>query len=257
MAQREDAILKTTKTSLEIINLLEKLNGATVSQVAEELDMPPSTVHGHLATLEDQEFVVQKGDVYYLSLRFVTLGNSVRDREHAYSLADRYTQRVVDETGCRSIFAVEEHGRGVYLSRNAGSHSKWQHERTGERFPLHATAAGKALLAQLPPERIDEIVDKWGLPEVTENTITDRDKLHTEIETVREEGIAFNDEEQIEGIRAISTPIEAPNGRGIGALSVNGPANRLADEGEEWDLAETLRGIANEFKLDIKLADEQ
>jgi len=257
MTSDKDRTLQTTRTSLEIINLLDDRNGATVSEVAEALDKPPSTVHGHLATLKDQEFVIQNRDTYDLSLRFVTLGKALRSRKQLYTLSDRYTQRVVEETGYRSIFAVEQHGRGVYLSRNAGDHSKWRHEQAGERFYLHATAAGKVLLAHLPDERVDEIIDRWGLPEVTENTITDREKLDQELQEVREEGVAYNREEQIEGIRAVSAPVtESPSGE-IGALSANGPAHRLADESVEETLAETLRGLANEFRLDLRLSAEE
>ena len=257
MAPDTDRTLQTTRTSLEIVDLLDEREGATVSEVAEALGKPPSTVHGHLATLKEEEFVIQNGDTYDLSLRFITLGKAVRNRSQLYTLSDRYTQRVVEETEYRSIFAVEEHGRGVYLSRNAGGHSKWRHEQTGERFYLHATAAGKVLLAHLSDERVDEIVDRWGLPEQTENTITDRAELDRELERVREEGVAYNREEQIEGIRAVSAPVtDSPDGE-IGALSANGPAHRLADESAERELAETLRGLANEFRLDLKLAAEE
>lgn len=253
MATDRDRTLQTTRTSLEIVDLLDERGGATVSEVAAALDKPPSTVHGHLATLKDQEFVIQNGDTYDLSLRFITLGRSVRNRKQLYTLSDRYTQRVVEETEYRSIFAVEEHGRGVYLSRNAGDHSKWRHEQTGERFPLHATAAGKVLLAHLPDEQVDAIIDRWGLPELTENTITDRGELDRELEAVRDEGVAYNREEQIEGIRAVSAAVTDPTGE-VGALSANGPAHRLADPTAEEELAETLRALANEFRLDLKLS---
>lgn len=256
MTSTQNRTLQTTEISLQIIELIDEQEGATVSEVADELEKPPSTVHGHLSTLRDQEFVIQKGDIYHLGLRFITLGKSVRNRERIYTLADRYTERVVEETEFRSIFAVEEHGRGVYLSRNAGNHSKWRHEQTGERFYLHATAAGKALLAHLPDERIDEIIDQWGLPQLTENTITDRDELYEELETVREEEIAYNSEEQLDGIRAISAPVTTPVGQEVGALSANGPAHKLSDRQSKEELAEALRGIANEFHLDLKLADE-
>lgn len=257
MTTDTERTLTTTQTSLEIIDILDRMDGATVSQVASELEKPPSTVHGHLSTLKKEEFAVQKGDVYHLSLRFLTLGKKVRDRERLYAQSDRYTQRVVDETEFRSIFAVEEHGRGVYLSRNAGNHSKWRHEQTGERFYLHATAAGKVLLAHLTDDRIDDVVDRWGLPQLTENTITDRGELFEEIEEVRETGIAYNREEQIEGIRALSAPVVAPGEREIGALSANGAAHMLETTEREEELADTLRGIANEFRIDLKLVDDE
>jgi DNA-binding IclR family transcriptional regulator len=257
MGSDTDRTLQTTETSLEVVKFLNERDGATVSEVAEALDKPPSTVHGHLTTLKEQEFVIQNGDNYDLSLRFITLGKAVRNRKQLYTLSDRYTQRVVEETDFRSIFAVEEHGRGVYLSRNAGDHSKWRHEQTGERFYLHATAAGKVLLAHLPEQRVDEIIDRWGLPALTENTITTREELDRQLEAVRDRGVAYNHEEQIEGIRAVSAPVDDPSIEGVGALSANGPAHRLADQDVEENLSKTLQALTNEFRLDLKLSADE
>lgn len=228
--------LKTTEMSLRIVDLLDEREEVTVSEVADALDKRTSTVNGHLVTLQDREFVIQKGDVYYLSLRFFTLGRSAWNRKRLYTISDQYTTRVTEEAGFRSIFAVEEYGRGVYVSRDAGDHSTWKHTQSGERFHLHATAAGKVLLANECRERVAEIIDKWGLSELTENTITDREWLYEELETVEEKGIAYSREEQIEGIWAVSAPVLDPASREVGALSANGPAHQLRDKQTEVDV---------------------
>lgn len=243
--------LKTIELCFEIIDLLKEEEGQTLGRIAGELGKPPGTVHGYLRTLEACGYIVQEGDLYRLSLKFAEVGISVLHSKRAYMLAEEYTTKAAEETDCRSIFAVEENGRGVYTAREAGDYSTWKHEQIGRRFYLHATAAGKAILANLVQDQIDAILDPWGLPKKTENTITDRDELMEELEQVREIGVGFNREEHIEGIHAVSAPVFGPSGAVIGALSANGPANQLDGERLSEELPAILIGIANEFELDL------
>jgi DNA-binding IclR family transcriptional regulator len=247
--------LKTPKRSFEILELLRAEDGASVSRVAERLDSPPSTVHGHLSTLEDCGYVVREDGEYRLGLRFAYLGNHALDSTRAYRIADRYTEKVAAETGCRSIFGVEQNGRGIYVARDPGEHSAWEHEQIGNWFSLHTTAAGKAIIAHLPRERVDEIVERWGLPRQTPNSIVDRAELLAELRSVRETGVGFNREEHVPGVRAVSAPVFGPSDDVVGGLSASGPANQLRGHRFETDLPETLLGIANEFELDLALSE--
>lgn len=255
MAKTTERGLKTPKVSFEIIKILKEEDGAGVSRIAERFGRPVSTVHGHLTTLKQCGYVIQEGNEYNLSLKFVDLGNYVVNRTQAYKIADTYTEKVAEKTGCRSIFAVEENGRGVYISRNSGEHSRWSHEQIGNRFYLHTTAAGKAILAHLSRTRVKEIIDRWGLPKQTEDSITDEDELMEELQEVREAGIGFNREEEVSGVRAVSVPLVSDSGKIIGALSANGPANQLVGDWYEEELPQTLLGIVNEFQLDLTLTE--
>jgi DNA-binding IclR family transcriptional regulator len=246
--------LSTTKLSLEIIELLAELEGAGVTRIAETLDKPPSTIHGHLSTLHEAEFVVRDGEQYRIGLKFLKLGKMIENSEEHHRRADKYTAKVADELDARSIFAVEEHGWCVYISRNAGDLSVWKHEMTGKRTYLHATAAGKAILANLPEETVDEILDRRGLPQLTESTITDRAELDAELQRVREQEVAFNREESVEGVKAVSAPVLDSDGQVFGALSANGPAKQMIGEQFETEMPKRLRGIANEFELDLQLS---
>lgn len=254
MNETTDRTLTTTALSLQIIEVLRELDGAGVTEIADTLDLAPSTVHGHLATLKQAEFITKEAGQYCLGMKFLQLGEYVKHRTEPFSLADKYTERVAEKTGCRSIFGIEEHGRGVYLSHNAGEHSHWEHESAGNRFNLHSTAAGKIMLAYLPEERVQEIIDHRGLPAETEHTITDEEALWEHLADIRERGYAFNLEEEIIGIRAVSVPILTEREQVVGALSANGPANQMSGDRFNEELPETLLGIANEFELDLTLS---
>lgn len=242
--------LQTTTTSLEVIECLREEEGARVTELAEELGLAPSTVHAHLSTLAEKEYVVKEGDEYHLSLQFLGLGDYVRNSRKAYRIAESYTDRLADETECRAVFAVEENGRGVYMYTYSGKHAVWTYSTVGKRFYLHQTAAGKAILSQLPHERVEDIVERWGLPAATKNTITDESVLYEQLEAVEDRGISFNREEQLDGVKAVGVPVNGSDGQVVGAFSVASPANRMTEERFEDEIPTILLGVANEFELE-------
>lgn len=245
--------LKTTETTLAVIEALESLDGARVSELAEELGLAPSTVHAHLATLEASEYVAKEGDTYHLGLEFLPLGNYVGYRKRAYRTAENYARRLADETELRAVFMVEEHGWGVYLFTFSGRHAVWTYSTVGKKVPLHVTAAGKAILSKLPRPRVEAIVERRGLDPETDNSITDRDSLFEELAQIDERGYSLNHEEQLEGVKAVGVPVTDATDQVIGAFSVASPANRLDETEFEEELPNTILGIANEFELEHTL----
>ena len=260
---RPPTSLKTTATSIEVLEVLEAIEGATVSEIAERMDMPKSTVHGHLATLKDKMFVIQKGDLYFIGPELLRLGNRVRTRESALSdevrrmraVRSSWTippEQLFEASELRSIFAVEMGGKAVFLHTASGNQMGWSHEQLGNRLYLHNTAVGKAILARLPQLRIDQIIDRWGLPRETENTITDRDDLFVELETVREQGYAVNRGENFEELYGIGCAATRQSGDVIGGFSVTGPEHAILEE--ERVIARTIKDVVNEFELELVLA---
>jgi len=245
--------LATTQTSFEIIELLKERGGGRVTELAEELDLAPSTVHSHLATLIEAGYLTQEGDIYQLGLAFLELGEHVRTRKEPYAIAESYTEQLAAETDSRAVFAVEEHGRGVYMYTFSGDHAVWTYSSVGKRFPLHVTAAGKSILSQLPDARVEEIIDQHGLEPKTDNTITSRDVLLEELATIDEQGYAINREEQLDGVKAVGVPVFGPDRQVLGAFSVASPANRMKGEWFEDELPEIILATANEFELEISL----
>jgi DNA-binding IclR family transcriptional regulator len=218
------------------------------------MDKPKGTIHGHLATLRQKQFVMQEGDVYAIGPELLRLGNQVRTRESGFVLARKFTERLFEETGLRSVFAVEMDGRAVFLHTASGNKMGWAHEQLGNRLYLHSTAVGKAVLAELPEPRIEQILDRWGLPEETENTITDRGELFAELERVREQGYAVNRAENFKELYGIGDAAVRNPGDVIGGFSVTGPAHAVVGEEKEPELARTVTDIVSEFELELTLA---
>ncbi|MFB6201045.1 MAG: IclR family transcriptional regulator [Halorhabdus sp.] len=251
---RKGKWLETTGTSLKVLRALKELDGATISEVADHLDRPKSTVLNHLVTLAEARYAVEEEGEYYPALGLLDFGEYVRHRKPGYDLAEQYTEQLTEETGLRSIFVVEEHGRGVFLHTKPGEHSDFRHERLGNVLYLHDTAVGKALLAELPAERVERILDRWGLPAETDNTITDRETLLEELDAVRERGYALNYGENIEGLNAVGVAVSDEDDGLLGAFSVSGAKRQLSGTRLEEAVPQKLLGVANEFELELSLS---
>lgn len=243
--------VKTTQTTLRVVEALKQLDGAGVTELADHLDLPKSSVHNYLSTLEQEEYVTKDGNTYRVGLRFLDLGSYARHTMPVYEVAKPEVRTLAEETGELANLLVEDHGRGVYIHREAGADAVRVDCYTGVRVYLHSTAMGKAILAHLPESRVHEILDRHGLPEKTEQTITERDALFDELSRIRERGVAFDREERLSGLRCVAVPILSNSSRVEGALSVSGPTSRMQGERFESELPERLRSAANVIELNI------
>jgi len=250
-SSQTNGTVKTARTTFQILEALKRRNGATVTELTEEFDLSNSSIHNYLNTLEEDGYVVKNGKEYKVGLRLLDLGGFARRDQRIYDIAKSGVTSLAESTGEMANLVVEEKGKGVYLHRAHGDKAVKTDSYTGQRVHLHNTALGKAILAHLPTERVDEIIDQHGLPETTPNTITTRDALFEELETIREEGVSFDDEARVQGLRCVAVPIINNNDRVEGAISVSGPTSRLQGEVFTREIPEELESAANVIELNI------
>lgn len=244
--------VRSVQTSLQITKGLEKRQGATITELADHLDIPKTTVFNHLKTLESEEFVVKEGDSYKLGLQYLELGECSRIQHELFEHAKPEVVNLAQETGELSGISTEEYGQGVFLFITEGENAVRIDTQTGMRVYLHTFALGKAILAYTPYERIEEILDRYGLPAMTPNTITDREVLYDELEAIREGGIAFDDEERVKGLRTVAAPILTNDEEVLGAISVAAPTSRMKDERFQDEIPELVKNAANVVELKIR-----
>lgn len=242
------------ETNLDILQELRRRGRAGVTELAEALDVSKATVHTHLTTLLEAEYVVESGESYRLGGRYLALGEAVRQQVSIYDAAREEVDGLAAETGEVAQLAVEEHGRAVYLYKARGENAVNTASTIGKREHLHCTALGKAMLSVFPEERVGSVVDRHGLPRRTGGTITERDELFDEIERTRKRGYAVDDEELIEGIRCIACPLTGDDNRVLGAISVSGPASRMDGEWFDRDLPRLVERAANVVVINTKFS---
>ncbi|MFB6119483.1 MAG: IclR family transcriptional regulator [Halobacteriaceae archaeon] len=243
--------VETVERAFEITDFLKENGPAPIGEITDHLGCAKSTVHRHLKTLEANSFLVQEDDVYRLGVRFLDYGVVARDKYELYHEAKPKVEELAEETEEKIWCAVEEHGRSVHIHGAEGKRSVRTYARVGHRNYLHQHAAGKAILANLPDDRIEEIIETYGLPARTEHTITERKVLWEEIEAIRDRGYAFNIEESVEDLHAIGAPITDEDGIAIGSISISGPANRLEGNFLREELPMLLLGTVNEITINL------
>ena len=236
-------------TTFRILEALAELDGAGVTELANHLGLTKGTVHNHLSTLRQRDYVVKnERDQYHLGLLFLDLAHHSRSRVKVFPLVKSEVDTLAEKSGELALFTVEEHGKGVCLYREHGESAVQTELYEGRRSGLHHSAVGKAIMAHLPDERVDDIIAD-GLSAETPNTITDPEELKRELEEIRERGLAFNREETIPGLVGVGAPIMVPSGDVAGAISIIGPAKRLDEESLQNEMAELVMRSANIIEI--------
>ena len=249
-----DRVQSVVKT-LDILEALWQSEGAGVTQLTERTGLPKSTVHAHLTTLRSKGYVVQDGDEYRLGIRFLSFGEHVKHAEPLYGAAETPIQALAEKTGERVLCSTEQNGLGTVIRACDGDRSMTSSIDVGTPIYLHCSAGGKAMLAHFDAEKTEQIVNNWGLPAFTDETITDQETLVEELETVREEGIAYSYGEYLPGVSAVGAPVVDDDGSVYGAIAVAGPQHRLENEWEHEELRTQLLSTANTIEVNLLFAD--
>lgn len=247
-----DDTIQATETAFDIVETIKNHNSAGVTELANELGYAKSTIHKHLRTLVSRGYLVEEDGQYRVGLRFLDLGVHGRNRRDVFEEAHSKVDEIADQTDEKAWLITEEHGRAIHLYGASGRHTLRTYARTGKLTYLHQTAAGKAILANLPDERITRIIAQQGLPAETDATITNSEQLFDEIEQIRDRGYATNQGETVQGLQAIGAPICDTNGNALAAISVSGPSNRLEGDRLDVEIPNLLLGATNEIEINLE-----
>lgn len=255
MAQQDPGTkqLKSVRTTFKIVEYLKRNTSGSVSAIAEQLELPKSTVHSHLTTLNQLGYLINDDGTYRLSYRLVHLGRTIEQSCELRRIVLPTVEALADETGEQAYFAVEENGLATNIVVADGERSIRRQFLPGGQARMTNTATGKAILAHSPPERINEIVRRWGMPREAPGTITDEDELSAELETIRTNGIAYAREESVKGLLEIAMPILDEDGRPYGAIEVAGPIKRLDDNEYRRKLVEEIETAVNEIEVNFSI----
>lgn len=252
---------RTIKSLDRACRLMEELRDretATVSELADVLDLSPATIHTYLATLKKHDLVYQDGTAYSLGPALIPLGEHVRLQMVLYQLAKEEIEMLSHESGGTAHLSCEHRGKLLILYETFGEDAIGKDILTRRRGKLqnhiHCTAAGKAMLAFSSPDRVDEILDH-PLPAVAPNTITDKTELLDELEEIREQGFAYNEEEHARGIRGIGVPILYDD-RVIGAISLSGPAKEWQGDTFREELPRLVIHAANVVEVNLHAKED-
>jgi IclR family acetate operon transcriptional repressor len=217
------------------LSILEGLaraeGGLTLTELAQRVDLPPSTAHRLLSTLERMGYVFQAGDLglWYVGLQAFAVGSSFLASRDWVAQSHPYMRRLMEQAGETAHLAIPDGTEAVFIDQVQCRETMRTIVRLGSRVPLHASGVGKAIFATLPDEQIDAILKVKGLPRITHNTITAPETMWASIRVIRQRGFSFDDEEHLVGTRCVASPIYDEHAESLGAISLAGPVSRLPD----------------------------
>ncbi len=217
---------------LKLLSLLARERRMSLSEIAMRAGMPPSTTHRLLMTLQNHHFADfdENSQDWMIGVEAFRIGSGFLNRINIVEAAQPVMHGLMTETGETANLAIADDGDVTFVSQVETSNPIRALFRPGTRSPMHASGAGKALLAQLTQGDVKTLLQRKGLPEFTAKTITKPDRLFAELERIRKQGWSFDDEERHEGMRCIAAPVFGAHGTAIAAISVSGPSVRFQDQ---------------------------
>ena len=255
----DELTVETTHTSLDILSTIRARDGATLEDVVREHEIAKSTAHRHLVTLEESGFLRKSGDTYRIGFKFLNYGEYAREQWYWVSAVKRAVGELAKRTEEECDFVVDDHGRVITIVESYHKWAKYESEEGSKRYraymgtyyPMHATGSGLAILSTYSPERVDAVIDQWGMPELTDHTITSREELFAELARADERGYAVGDQYYTEGLRSVGKPVFSPDGEVIGALSVSGPTYRIDGSVLERELPRALSEVVESLEAEL------
>ena len=231
---RNSAGIKKNQSLRKALYILEGMTRihtpARLQDIAQSLGMPQSTVLRFLHTYSDFGYVQQDSTTsgYYLTLKLTELGFRTKDNfPFPHSLL-KYIKQIADTFHESSSLCVEQNMQMVYIAFEEGPDRMLQTlQRIGKIAPMHATGVGKLHLMNYSEDQLRKLEQKYGFPQYTKHTISTMDALKTEIEGIKHQGYAVDNEECEVGVRCIAVPVRDYTGKVVAGISMSAPVTRL------------------------------
>lgn len=203
----------------------------TLREAAAELSLNRSTAYKTLAALEARGYVWRdpESTAYFLGAKILKLADCYRERNPLIAIARPCLEALVRETQETAHLCMREGLVAVCVDRIDSPQSIKLSVRIGGTTPLPVTAAAKAILAYCPEETVRALLS-GPLPKLTENTITDPERLHQDLVEIRARGFACSEGELTPGARSVAAPVWDGSNQVIASVGISGPDTRLPGE---------------------------
>lgn len=214
---------------LMLLMALAKEGAVTLTEIALRIGMPASSAHRLLITMQHHDFVEfnETDQTWTIGVEAFRVGSSFTQQTNLVEAGRDILRHLMEETGETANLAISDNGFVVFVSQVEASHPIRAFYPPGTRGHMHASGIGKALLAEMERPDMERLLEKTGLPEFTQKTITSPSALFADLEETRVRGWSFDDEERYSGMRCVASPIYNSYGEAIAGISVSGPAVRF------------------------------
>jgi len=244
--------INSAEKTMKILELLAEKGELSVAEAAKHLDLNRSTCHRFLVTLRELGYVIQNSLSHYrLSFRIFELGNKVADRLEVRQIAHPYMKELSKLCNETINLGCLENNEIVHLDKINSTEILRIDPIIGSRVPAYCTGLGKAILAYLPEEELNNFLKSVPIKKMTENTITTKGDLLKEIEGIRKQGFAIDREELSIGLRCVASPVFDYTNYPAYSVSVAGPVSRMTKE-KITAIKEEVKMVCTEFSKSLR-----
>ena len=225
------ATVQALDRGLHLMRLLAKDGNATLTELALSAGMPASSAHRLLITLQSHGIVEfdEASQEWMIGVEAFRVGSAFGRRTNLLEASRSVLRNLADETGETANLAIADAGDVVFLSQVECHNPIRAFFRPGTRSHMHASGIGKALLAELPRESVERILEEKGLPPFTDTTHTSASGLFEDLERIHKRGWSLDDEERYSGMRCVAAAVFNAYDEAVAGVSVSGPSVRFSD----------------------------
>jgi IclR family acetate operon transcriptional repressor len=249
-----DGGVQSVDRALQIIETLaEDDEGYRLTDLAVRTGLSPSTVHRLLATLESRRFVQFDRDEskWHIGAQSFVVGSTFVRRRNFAAQALPYLRKLRDQTRETANLAVVDDQSIIVVSRIESREIMRSLTKVGGRVAMIASGVGKAVLATYSDDAVNAIIRSQGMPRMTEKSIIRAGDLFRELEIVRKQGFAVDDEEARLGLRCVAAVVFNDCNEPLAAISVSGMTDRLTNE-RVPEIGRIVREVAAELTAALR-----
>lgn len=229
----------------------ERTPSLSLTEISSAVGLDKSTVFRFAYTLEKLGYLRRDPETkrYQPGPGVLRLGYAALNSLGLREIAQPCLRALSVQTGETTNMTVRDGKEVVYIARHKTRQIIDINLHVGSRLPVYCTAMGKALLSDMSRDELHDLLDDGPYPALGPNTLTNLDALVAELEGVRRQGYAINDEELVAGLRSVAAPIRDGEGGIVAAINISVPSARVCRRELEERLAPMIRQAAREISL--------
>ena len=235
--------------ALEILEIMVKNNRSfTATEMAGILGVSVNSVFRIFIELERKYYVLKdpSDSSYELTPKIYYLGTALKERISLVTAARTYMKRLFRTSNETCVLAMlDDEYKTVVIDQLVSKQPMKFVSTVGFAYDTYVSAMGKAMLAYLPEDEIDDYLSKTKLKKITENTITSKEAFKKELRQVRKEGVGYDRAESMPGLICVASPIFSAGGKLEGAIGTTAFVYLKKEEELERDIAQIKKQAAD------------
>lgn len=233
MPNKKTASIQVLQKAMAVLKCFQKNSPELhIPEISEKLGIPKPTIHRILVTLERGNFVKKDPvtEAYHLGIGVLELASNFLNNMDVRTIALPVMEQLAKETGENVYLGIYDDGAAVNIHQEQGEKILAGYNRIGCRVSAHLSALGKVILANIGNEDLEKYMRSVNFEKRTANSIISKKQLIDELDAIKDNGYAIDNEEYEVGLKCIAAPIFDLNGTVVAAISISGPANRISKD---------------------------